>query len=89
MTNALDHCGIKLYVHFLDLYRETEKDDSVSLDDIHNALFDGVTGCEEVCLDHQCWLVIEPDLPVDLESIATKAREEITAVFKEMNDANR
>jgi hypothetical protein len=85
-VSALDHCGLKLYVHFLDLYRETEKNDDLTLDEISNALLDGVTGCEEVCLNHQCWLTIEPDSfeGLDLEAMATKAREEISKVIREL-----
>lgn len=84
--SALDHCGLKLYVHFLDLYRETEKNDDITLDEIDAALAAGVTDVTEICLNHQCWLTIEPDSfdGLDLEAMATKAREEISKVLREL-----
>ena len=84
--SALDHCGLKLYVHFLDLYRETEKNDDITLDEIGAALAAGVTDVNEICLNHQCWLTIEPDSfdGLDLEAMATKAREEISKVLREL-----
>ena len=75
MSSAMQHCSLAITVNFLDLLEACEgakfpRDDRDKVNTWHDnmeafdrALADDVTDCNEVCINHQCWLIIEPASP--------------------------
>ena len=95
--SALDHCAIKLYVHFLDLFREeappfpdtweAKQDWHERQEEFERRLWDiesPGTEMQEVCMAHQCWLAVTVDLDdieTDLETTAADIRRKIKSLL--------
>lgn len=86
MHTSLDYCSIRFFVDFLDLYQE---DLVADLDALHDALMERVTDCVEVCVDHQCWLALEPSTDlhyINLHYTSVRARREIRETLRELKE---
>ena len=92
MSGAIEFCGVKLYVHFTDLFQELVPDIPDDFDganqwheshsDFEEALFE-LEGVNEVCVNHQCWLVVELAATEDLKPHAERLRQGIKDKIQE------